>query len=119
MKLKISRNIVNNLLAMTSYLRYNFFVDGHYLAAAFYERKPSLEEVYYKAYHYILDNPRDVSDALNNDKITIKDCGWLNKEDVLEIELMDIELDRKKRIIRKKLEDIEHDFIQETRNEEG
>lgn len=110
MKLKITRNIVNNLLSMTSYLRYNFFVDGHYLAAAFYERKPSLEEVYNKAYQYILENPRDVLDALNNDKITIKDCGWLNKEDILEIELVDVELDRKKQIIRKKLEEIEGDF---------
>ena len=110
MKLKITRNIVNNLLSMTSYLRYNFFVDGHYLAAACYERKPSLEEVYHIAYNYILDNPRDVLDALNNDKITIKDCGWLNKEDILEIELVDIELDRKKQIIRKKVAEIEKDF---------
>ena len=111
MKLKITKNIVNNLLNMTSYLRYNFFIDGHYLAAAVYERKPTLEEVYYKAYNYILDNPGDVLNALNNDKLNIKDCGWLNKEDVLEIELADLELDRKKQIIRKKLKEIEHDFI--------
>lgn len=110
MKLKITKCIMNNLLNMTSYLRYNFFVDGHYLAAAVYERKPSLEEVYHKAYHYILDNPSDVLDALNNDKITIKDCGWLNKEDILEIELVDLELDRKKLIIKKKLEEMQKDF---------
>lgn len=111
MKLKITRIIVNNLLNMTSYLRYNFFVDEHYLATAVYERKPSIEEVYYKAYNYILDNPRDVLEALYNDKVTIKDCGCLSKEDILEIELVDIELDRKKKIIRKKLEEIEKDFI--------
>lgn len=103
---------MNNLLSMTSYLRYNFFLDGHYLAGAVYERKPSLEEVYQRAYHYILDNPRDVVDALINDNITIKYCGWLNKEDVLEIELgNDIELDIKKQIIRNKLEEIEKDFV--------
>lgn len=111
MKLKITKNIVNNILDMTSYFRYNIFVDGYYLAAAVYERKPSIEEVYNRAYHYIIDNPNDVFRAMNTKNITIKDCAWLNKEDVLEIELVDIELDRKKQIIKKKLEEIEHDFI--------
>lgn len=110
MKLKITKNVVNNLLSMTSYFRYNFFVDGHYLAAAVYDREQSLEEVYYKAYHYILDNPRDVLEALNDDKIIIKYCGWINKEDVLEIELTNLELDRKRRKIMKKLEDLKRDF---------
>lgn len=111
MKLKITKYKYNDITRMNSYHRYNFFVDGHYLAAVVYDSVPSIPEVYDRAYNYIIEHPGDVLNALRNDKITIKDCAWLNKEDILETELVYLELDRKKLIIRKKLAEIEKDFV--------
>lgn len=112
MELEITKYTHVDILTRNSYTRYNIMLNGYYVTAFIYNRNIDLYELFEKTYKFIVENSCAVTTALNQ-KLFLppyigSDCRTILKTTINEINL---ELDRKKQIIRKKLEEIEGDFV--------
>ena len=109
MKLELTKFTHTDLLTMNSYVRYNVLLNGFYITAFIFDRTVEVYEIYEKAYKFIVENPWAVSHALA-EHLTLPPftgCKSILRTTINEINL---DLDRKKQIIKKKLEEIEGDF---------